>query len=234
VSVLEAEQWVAGVQNFVDYMTRAIDACAIHAPRAGELIYCHKRDEGKFIEVGSKVHYMQDLIRIADRSQMTVAGRVSDRLAHELQVGQIVDVTIPTLPGVNFTGTLTWIAPIPSQGAWYLPNDLHHKVQVLLDDDPQAIGMLTLSSSARGAVVVDDRPDVLQIPVGAVFPHGGEYAVLVDSGQGLAVRPVILGVSNDTAVEVVDGLQVHERVVIDQRYELRRQAEMLSPAPDGT
>jgi len=227
VSVLEAQKWVAGVQRYVDYLTGAIDACTIYSPGAGELIYCHKRDEGKYIEVGSRVHYMQNLVRVTDRSQLTVSGRVSDRQAHAVSVGQPVLITVPTIPDEEFHGTLDWIAPIPSEGAWFLPNDLHHKLQVMLTDESSRLDLLALGASARLSIIVDDRPDVIQVSTNAVIPRNDGYAVIVENPQGMHVQTVTLGVSNDTTVEVRSGLEGEERVVIDDRMKLRSLANSL-------
>jgi len=227
VSVLEAQKWVAGVQRYVDYLTGAIDACTIYSPGSGELIYCHKRDEGKYIEVGSRVHYMQNLVRITDRSQLTVSGRVSDRQAHAVTVGQPVLITVPTIPDEVFHGTLDWIAPIPSEGAWYLPNDLHHKLQVMLTDESSRLDQLALGASAQLSIIVDDRPDVIQVSTNAVIPRNDGYAVIVENQQGLHVQTVTLGVSNDSTVEVLSGLEGGEQVVIEDRMKLRTLASSL-------
>ncbi|MFN9717238.1 MAG: HlyD family secretion protein, partial [Planctomycetota bacterium] len=133
VKSLEMEQWVSGVQLSVDYLSRALEACTIRAPRSGELIFCHKPDEGRFVEVGGKAHYSQELFWIADRSRLIVAGRVSDTRVNELEEGCVADVRVPTLPDREYCGRLRWIAPIPSPMSPFVPHDLYHDVQIDLE-----------------------------------------------------------------------------------------------------
>jgi len=77
VKLLEMQQSAAGLQLHIDYLERALRDCTIRAGRAAELIYCHNRNEGKYVQIGGTAHYSQQLFRIVDRSRMIVAGRVS-------------------------------------------------------------------------------------------------------------------------------------------------------------
>ncbi|MFN9717239.1 MAG: hypothetical protein ACK58L_01000 [Planctomycetota bacterium] len=65
-----------------------------------------------------------------------------------------------------------------------------------------------------------EQSNVLQIPVGAVFRHRGQLAVLVRTEQNLVCRFVQLGRSNDLTVEVLDGLSEGETVIIDEQDEI--------------
>lgn len=56
--------------------------------------------------------------------------------------------------------------------------------------------------------------DVLQVPVGAVFRHGGEWAVFVLE-QGRAKRTAVrAGRSNGRTMQVLEGLEVGTRVIL--------------------
>ena len=45
----------------------------MRAPKAGEVVYAHKRHENRMIEVGSKVHYCQNIFRITNREKLVIA-----------------------------------------------------------------------------------------------------------------------------------------------------------------
>jgi len=229
LTTLERRKWVAGVQAYVNYLTRAVAACTMRAPKSGEVVYCHKRDEGKFIEVGNKVHYTQNLIRIANRSTLTIAGKVSDRQVFSVKSGQPVEITIPTLPEHVFSGTLTWVAPIPAASNWFEPDVLHHKVQIVLDENSEGLADITLGATAEANIVVDDRSDVLQVPVRAVFSYDRDYAVIVEKQGQTCLRIIEVAESNGDFIEVLSGLNVDERVVIDERFALKQLASELEP-----
>lgn len=227
ITTLEMQQWVAGAQRYVNYLTGAIDAATMRAPKAGEVVYCHKPDQKKFIEVGRQVHYTQDIVRIADRSRLTVAGRVSDRQVYSLREHQPVIIRIPTLPGEEFQGTLGWVAPIPTAANWYEPNVLHHKVQIILTDEPERLALLSLGASAEAQIIVDDRDDVVQVPVKAVFSHDDGFAVLVHEAGNLSLRVIQIGDRNREFVEVISGLSPGKQVVVDDRIALQQFAQSL-------
>lgn len=229
LTTLERRKWVAGAQNHVDYLTQAIAACTMTSPKSGEVLYCHKRDEGKFIEVGSKVYYTQNMIRIADRSTLTIAGKVSDRQVYSVRSEQHVEITVPTLPDRVFSGTLTWVAPIPAASNWFEPDVLHHKVQIVLDENSEGLADITLGATAEANIVVDDRSDVLQVPVRAVFSYDGDYAVIVEKQGQTCLRIIEVAESNGDFIEVLSGLNVDERVVIDERFALKQLASELEP-----
>ena len=222
---LETHRRLEIVQNQVDKTTDAIARCTMRAPKAGEVVYCHRRDRGRYVEIGQFVYYQQDLIRISDRSRLIVAARVIDRQAHELQEKQPVEFHVQSNPDQSFRGTLTWIAPMPSTPVSYLPHDRHYDVEISVDPDQEGFTSLPLGASVVAEIFVDDRIGVVQVPVQAVFNHHGDYAVLVKEPDGLSVRAIELGANNETNVEIADGLEPGEIVVIGDQQPLRKLAD---------
>ncbi|MEY4185011.1 MAG: putative efflux system component YknX [Planctomycetota bacterium] len=227
VKTLEMQQSVAGLQLHVDYLERALSACTIRAARGGELIYCHNRDEGKYIEIGGTAHYSQELFRIVDRSRMIVTGRVSQSQVFELSVGLPAVVRIPTLPSVELSAELRWIAPISSPISWFAPNDLFNAVQLELPGSDESVASIAFGTTATCEIVVVDRPDVLQIPVQAVFRNGQQTKVLLAGSTGVLQRTVVTGMCNESRVEIVEGLAEGETVLVGEQHRLRRLADSL-------
>lgn len=227
ISTLQMRKWEAGVKTYLAYLNRAISACTMKAPKTGEVVYCHKRDEGKFIEVGQNVHYMQDILRIANRERLTVAGRISDFDVYKVSPGDSVTLGVPTLPGKTFTGQLTWVASIPSAAEWYKPQSLHHKVQVEFNPDQPGLEELVLSSTISGHVTVDDRPDVLLVPVTAVFEFDRQNLAIVEGPEGISLAPIRIGENNGSMIEVIEGLTRDQTVLTGQRVLLRQLAKSL-------
>lgn len=227
ITALNMRQWEAGVKTYLAYLDRAVAACTMVAPKAGEIVYCHKRNEGKFIEAGQKVHYMQDLVRIANRERLTVAGRVSDADVYKVSEDDRVEVFVPTLPDVVLTGKLNWIAPIPTSAEWYQAQSLHHKIQIELDSDQAGLADLALSTTVKATIVVDDRSSVLQVPIKSVFCFEKSSAVLVKQGDRIILCRIEVGPKNNTHVEVLEGVQEGWEVVIGDRQKLRTLARTL-------
>jgi multidrug efflux pump subunit AcrA (membrane-fusion protein) len=68
--------------------------------------------------------------------------------------------------------------------------------------------------TARVDVSLGERPDVLLIPVNAVFERDGVTVAHVVRSLGADTRAVQLGESDDAVVEVVAGLEEGERVAL--------------------
>jgi RND family efflux transporter MFP subunit len=63
-------------------------------------------------------------------------------------------------------------------------------------------------------ILVERREDVSVVPREAVTERGGERVVFVLDGQRVSRRTVTLGLGDDERVEVLEGLQAGERIVV--------------------
>jgi len=63
-------------------------------------------------------------------------------------------------------------------------------------------------------VVIQDRKDVLKVPVSALFRSGESWAVFVDDGGTAALREITLGRRNTLEAEVTDGLEADDTVIL--------------------
>jgi hypothetical protein len=68
------------------------------------------------------------------------------------------------------------------------------------------------------------------IPVPAVLEMNGEFACWVETANGIERRQLLLGMSNDQMVEVVDGVAEGETVVLNPRATIP-EARRTSPPP---
>ena len=227
LQTLEKQRALATVETHVDYLSRALDACTMRAQKSGEVVYCHQRDQGRFIEAGASVYYTQDLIRIADRSRLIVSAHVSDRQVHELRENLPVEFQVQSNPNQIFFGTLRWIAPMASAPQWFQPYDRQQDVEISVHPDQDGFSTLPLGTTVVARIIVDDRSDVLQVPVRAIFNLYGTYAVLVQGSTGMVAHEVRLGANNETWVEVTNGLVPDDVIVIGNQQPLQKLAESL-------
>ncbi len=224
LSTLEMQRRLSITQKQVDQTIEAIESCTLRAPKAGDVIYCHNRDKGRMIAVGEFAYYLQDLIRVSNRSSLIISARVSDRQAHELRENQAVVFRVQSQPDHAFTGTLTWIAAMASPISKYQPYDRYQEVEISVNPEQEGFGSLPLGSTVVADIFVDDRLDIIQVPVEAVFNHDGDYAVLTKTQTGFVVRNVELGANNDSSVEILNGLNSSENVVTGDQQTLKKLA----------
>ena len=77
-------------------------------------------------------------------------------------------------------------------------------------------------------ICVDERFDVIQVPVNAVFNYHGDYAVLEKTENALCVRNVELGANNESSVEILSGLDSSQNVVTGNQQTLQKLADSVT------
>jgi len=188
----------------------------LYAPQAGMVVYAlgggGRWSQNITIEPGSTVRHQQNLFKLPDLSEMNVKVKV-----HESAIKQIRDKapaygTVDALPTERLTGTVTKIGVMPDQeDRWLNPGLKTYVTEVTLDRTPPG---LKPGMSAQVEILVDSRDNVLQVPVSAVFVDKGFQVVYVKTGGGVETRRVKVGLSNDKAVEIAEGLSGGEEVYL--------------------
>ena len=71
--------------------------------------------------------------------------------------------------------------------------------------------------TARADIIVGTRPDVLLVPVNAIFERQGRFVAHVVGLRGAETRAVDVGESNDVLIEITGGLREGEQVALTDR-----------------
>ncbi|MCU0913150.1 MAG: HlyD family efflux transporter periplasmic adaptor subunit [Planctomycetes bacterium] len=191
----------------------------ILAPSDGLVIYATSAKGGlagmlkEPLVEGQQVFERQELIYLpADDSAMAEVSIHEASLA-KVRVGQPAIVTVETLPGKRFLGTVGLVAPLPDAAGMFLNPDLKvFKTQVHLDTDDPA---LRSGMTCRVEIVVEQYDDAVYVPVQAVTRVGGDALVYVQQGKSLEPRKVEIGLDNNRMIRIVNGLPEGEIVVLD-------------------
>jgi RND family efflux transporter MFP subunit len=150
-------------------------------------------------------------VTLIDPSAIRVDVTVDETDVAKVAVGKVANITFDALPGRPFRGKVTSVAPngTLSQGVVTYP------VSIAIDNRNQTLpGGLTASAT----ITIDEKNDVLVVPLRAVRRQGREQVVQVVEVSGedgkSAPRPVKTGVQNDQFVEITDGLQEGDQLMI--------------------
>jgi RND family efflux transporter MFP subunit len=192
-------------------------ACTIKAPQAGMVVYQTSvggnNNQGP-IEEGATVRQNQVLIQLPDTERMMVEVRLPEQLTDKVRRGQEAIVTVDAVPGRTFHGKVESIAVLPdSSQRWANPNLKEYLTTIGLDEMDKAFkpGM-----SAKAEILVGRLQDVMTIPLQAVFAAAGQSYVFVGDATKYEKRPVELGNSSSTQVEVKGGLKLGEQVLLSR------------------
>lgn len=192
-------------------------ACTIRAPQAGMVVYQTSvggnQNQGP-IEEGATVRQNQVLIQLPDTERMMVEVRLPEQLTDKVRRGQEAVITVDAVPGKTYRGKVDSIAVLPdSSQRWANPNLKEYLTAIGLDEMDRAFkpGM-----SAKAEILVDRLQDAMTIPLQAVFTAGGQPYVFVGNATKYEKRPVQLGMSSSTQVEVKSGLTLGEHVLLSR------------------
>ena len=150
------------------------------------------------------------LYQIADLSAVWVIADVFEQDIGLVKNGTQATVKINAYPGKTFSGRVTYVYPTLSAETRTVP------VRVELANPG---GLLKPGMFAQVELPVDAKGQVITVPVSAVIDSGTRQIVLVDQGAGrYASREVKLGARSDTHVEVLDGVDDGEPVVVAANF----------------
>ncbi len=154
-------------------------------------------------------------VSLVDMSNLQVKVVIAEVDVASIKVGDTAQMTLDALQGKTYQAKVTNIGPVGTvtQGV------VNYPVTVAVTNADASIdpGM-----TANLAVVVDQRQNVLTIPLRAVRTQGNQKIVTVlYKGQQITV-PVGTGLQNDTSVEITNGLQEGDTVVLNQTTTTQR------------
>ena len=145
---------------------------------------------------------------IADLSKLQVGVTISEVDIAKIKVGQAAQLTLDALPGQTYDGKVISIGPVGTvtQGVVNYP-------VIISVSNPDASIMPGMTANL--AITVDQRQNVLLVPLRAVRTQGNQKIVTVlYQGQQIAV-PVTVGLTNDQSAEITSGLKAGDEVVLN-------------------
>jgi cobalt-zinc-cadmium efflux system membrane fusion protein len=161
------------------------------------------------------------LFIVGDLSRLWLVVHAFERDALRMRTGATARVTFAALPGESTSGTVTRI------GSRVDPTSRTVDVRVELDNPS---GVLRPGMSATALVPIGDAAEtVVTVPVEAVQRQPQGWCVFIprdreDEGV-FEIRPVGRGRDLGGEVEVLSGLRVGERVVVDGAFLLKAEAD---------
>lgn len=196
----ELEVSISG--NELMELERKLEDARIRAPREAILTYIND-------QIGHKVAEGEQVAIISDLSHFRVEAQVADAYADRLTIG--AKAVIRSGKGI-LPGTVTNIQPQSTNGV----------ITFSIRLDNEADNSRLRSGLKADVYVADDVMDeVVRVKNGSYYTGPGNYEMFVCSADGntLTRRNVRLGESNYDYVEVTEGLEPGERVVISDMKE---------------
>lgn len=231
-----AEAKLALEESRLQQVGDQLEKCTILAPTDGMVIYGNSRDyrnwgDGPEIKEGANVRLRQVIIQLPDLSQMRVKAKVHESMIERVRREQRVNISIDALPQLSLHGTVATINNQPEPSSRYSSNIKEYGVWIDIDEQ---VENLKPGMTAEVEIMVDRLESVLAVPVQAVTQRGEKYYCYVVGASGIERRPIVLGASNDVVIEVKDGVNEGDQVILNPRSAVpaAREEELTTP-PHG-
>lgn len=175
----------------------------IHSPAAGIIMNIGAR-EGQYVTPAT------ELYMIADLSTVWVYADIYENELPWVKVGDSVEMRLAGVPGQVFKGHLAFIYPYAE------PKTRTIKVRLVFDNSEL---LLKPDMFAEITIHAGKKVEAVTIPTEAVIRSGARNQVFVVRAPGkFEPRTVMLGLSDNGKVAVLDGLESGEQIVISAQF----------------
>jgi len=209
----------------VEELKQQIDYCTIRAKAPGLVIYGSgdsgdaframrgRGGGGGIIAEGEVVYEGQTIISMPDTAAMIAEISVHETEVDKVRAGQPAEIVMDAFPDRVLQGEVREVAPLPDQQRGFLNPDLKvYKTLVAIDGTHE---FLKTRMSCKVQILVRELRDVVYVPIQVVANRGGRKVCYVSTDSGPKVREVRTGAFNDTFVQITEGLEEGEAVLMN-------------------
>lgn len=210
----------------LERLREQISYCVLRAPQDGQVIYANRSDgrsDTILIEEGASVRERQAIVNLPDLDRMKVAAKVHESRISLVRAGLSVEVKIDAFPDEIFKGEVDTVSSVPSSTGGFSRDVKEYDAAVRLLDSADKVNRLRPGLTASVEILVESRDDVLQVPVQAVLTVAARQFAFVVKDKKVERREVKVGATNDRTVEVFDGLQQGEVIVMNPRSQFSKE-----------
>ena len=166
----------------------------------------------RHIRLGNNISVNEPAFRVTAMDPLIAYIHIPEREFRRLEAGQAAQLTLDAIPGQRFSASVERISPIvdPETGTFKVTLEI-----------PDPAGTLKPGMFGRFNIVWDRRSDVLLAPRAAILDDDVSQAVFVVVDGKAERRSVRTGYSRGEQVEIVDGLDGDEQIVVIGQSGLR-------------
>ncbi|MBZ2205931.1 efflux RND transporter periplasmic adaptor subunit [Massilia soli] len=141
------------------------------------------------------------LMTLVDLSRLEVELEVPETYVSDMGLGMTAEIALPT---GTATGKLSALSP----------EVVRNQVLARVRFDGEQPKGLRQSQRLTARLLIEEKPNVLMVPRGPfVESEGGRFAYVVEDGVAVR-RPITVGATSISAVEILSGLKPGDKVVI--------------------
>ena len=194
-----AEARARSTQADLDLTQVRLDRTTVRAPFSGVL-------GQRFVSLGDYVSSATRLVTLQTVNPQRAVFEVSERYATQLAVGQSVTFEVAAVPERVFTGTVDFVDPVVK-----LPG----RTIIVKAEVPNTDRALQSGMFIEARLATDIRADAVLVPEDAILSlEQGNFAWVVTAENQTTRRAVLLGIRTPGRVEIIEGIEAGEQVVV--------------------
>jgi cobalt-zinc-cadmium efflux system membrane fusion protein len=166
--------------------------------------------------IGATVTNDANLFKIIDLSSVWIDANVFEKDLERVKLGQEVKVKVTAFPASSFSGRVILVSSVVD------PDTRTVKVRTEVHNPD---GRLKPDMFANVEIITELHSTAISIPQSAVLNDGGKTVVFVAEGSGYKKRQVTAGIQSNDRVEIIDGLNAGDKVVVKGNYLLLQQSK---------
>jgi len=147
------------------------------------------------------------LMKLADLHKMVAQAKINEVNIHRVRTGQPVMVRLDAIPGAEFEGVVTAIAP---QGE---KEDSIVTYEVTIQIDNKDLSLRPMMT-ANVDILTEDLTDVIAVPLETLQSEDGDDVVYVQKGEDQIRRKVRVALRTPTQAVITQGLEEGDRLVM--------------------
>lgn len=159
----------------------------------------------RYIKLGNTIAQNAPTFRVTDLDPLVAYVHIPEKEFRKLAPQQTAEIVVDALGGERFAGAISRISPTvdPKTGTF------RARVEV-----PDPSRRLKPGMFGRVNIVYERREDALQLPRAAIVDADGGQSVFVIEDGKATQRTVRTGLASNGWIEVIEGLEGTERVVV--------------------
>ncbi len=188
-----------------------LEISVMKAPFSG-IVTERNMNEGEYINPAMSGPQGPSVLTLMDLSKVKIEVHASENDMGKISIGQEAHVTVDAYPERTFYGKVSSVHPAAD------PMSRTFKVEVAVPNEDRTLkaGMYT-----RMELYLLVHKGVLLVPERSVLERKGMFVLFVADGDMARMREVKLGLSSRGVVEIVEGVQEGEKVIVRGNYGLK-------------
>jgi cobalt-zinc-cadmium efflux system membrane fusion protein len=162
--------------------------------------------------LGAMIDSSTEMMVIMDLNLLWIDAEIFEKDLSRVKNGQRVEVHVPAYPAEVFTGQILYIGDVVNPDT----RTITVRTRVLNKDSRLKPGMF-----ADIKIEIGNKKEAILVPVQALLDDGNQKIVFVKQTDGYLCRVVQAGTLHNGAIEILKGLKIGEKVVIEGNYQLK-------------